>query len=91
MENKKKVNNRIENKNLNKIKKVKTEIQKEKNIKNTKKLNKTRVICFSVVLILIIFLTILVYLAVRPKFKDITIELGTENVSAEDFLVSSIS
>lgn len=90
MENKKKVNNRIEKKNLNKIKKVKTEIQKEKNIKNTKKLNKTRVICFSVVLILIIFLTILVYLAVRPKFKDITIELGTENVSAEEFLVSSI-
>lgn len=37
MKNKKKVNNRVEKKNLNKIKKVKTEIQKEKNIKNTKK------------------------------------------------------
>lgn len=64
---------------------------KAKKIKEKKRFSKKGKIMLCVVLMLIIIaLVCLVYLAVRPKFKDITIELGTTDISAENFLVSSI-
>ena len=64
----------------------------EMSCKNSKKvLPRKLIISARVVLcIVFLFLLILIYLAVRPKFKDITIELGTTELSASDFLVSQI-
>lgn len=51
---------------------------------------KIKILFFIIIAFLIIVLGILIFLALRPKFKDITIELGTTEISAEDFLVSTI-
>lgn len=79
-------------------KKVKRNKKAKKHSKNNiydmnskKGISKKLKVSASVVMsIVIIFLIVLIVLAVRPKFKDITIELGTRELSPKDFLVSQI-
>ncbi|MFA5602845.1 MAG: immunoglobulin-like domain-containing protein [Bacilli bacterium] len=57
-------------------------------IKNKKKVIKSIFIILFIVLVLAI--VYLAYIEYRPKFKNLTIELGTNMVSIEDFLVSNM-
>lgn len=70
-----------------KIKKPKEVKKKEKKPKKKKTLLQ-KIIIIILIILFIIALGIGIYLFVRPKFKDVTIELGTEKVSIDDFLVS---
>lgn len=70
-----------------KIKKPKEVKKKEKKPKKKKTLLQ-KIIIIILIILFIIALGIGIYLFVRPKVKDITIELGTEKVSIDDFLVS---
>lgn len=74
--------------------KEKKKIKKDKKDKKDKKQNapskKKKIIIGVIVVIFIILLGISIYLLVRPKFKDVTIELGTKEIKVEDFLVSPI-
>lgn len=73
---------------LNDGKKVKKVIkEKTENKVLSKRLKISGIIIMTLVIIALI---ILIYLSLRPKFRDITIELGTSEVSASDFLVSKI-
>lgn len=86
-ENKKKVktNDKEENK-TNNTEKNKEENKEKINTKNRIIIN----IIFTIAIVISIACVIVLYLLLRPKFKDITIELGTKEVNIEDFLVSSI-
>lgn len=65
--------------------------KKEKlDLQNKTVLKRLEVTAYSIISVAAIFLVILVILSLRPKFKDITIELGTTDLTATDFLVSSI-
>ena len=70
-----------------KIKKPKEVKKKEKKPKKKKTLLQ-KIIIIILIILFIIALGIGIYLFVRPKVKDITIELGTEKISIDDFLVS---
>ncbi len=84
-------NKEIENK-VKKSKKLKKHSKNNLYDMNCKKVlsNKLVISARVILCIVFIFLIILIYLAVRPKFKDITIELGTTDLSANSFLVSQI-
>ena len=86
-ENQKKVEVKKEKAKKEKIKKTKEVKKKEKKPKKKKTLLQ-KIIIIILIILFIIALGIGIYLFVRPKVKDITIELGTEKVSVEDFLVS---
>lgn len=86
-ENQKKVEVKKEKAKKEKIKKPKEVKKKEKKPKKKKTLLQ-KIIIIILIILFIIALGIGIYLFVRPKVKDITIELGTEKVSIEDFLVS---
>lgn len=69
----------------------KQETKKDEKTNKTKKPSKIKKVLKTLVLIVIIaFLIVLIYLAFRPKFKSITVELGKTEFTVEDFLVSSI-
>lgn len=79
----------------NKVKRNKKAKKRSKNniydINSKKVISKKLKISASVLmLIVVVVLIVLVFLAARPKFKDITIELGTKELSPKDFLVSQI-
>ena len=92
----KKINEKIEikiedtkkqkiNKSLNKTSK------KENKKKQVKEISiKNKRIRRAIFIIIIALLVVLIYLLARPKFKDITIELGTKQITVDDFLVSKI-
>ena len=73
------------NKSLNKTSK------KENKKKQVKEISiKNKRIRRAIFIIIIALLVVLIYLLARPKFKDITIELGTKQITVDDFLVSKI-
>lgn len=88
-ENRKKVEVKKEKTKKEKIKKPKEVKKKEKKPKKKKTLLQ-KIIIIILIILFIIALGIGIYLFVRPKFKDVTIELGTEKVSIDDFLISSM-
>ncbi len=53
-----------------------------------KKVEKRVVIVINAIMLIAIILFL--YLLFRPKFKDVSIELGTESISVDNFLVSSM-
>lgn len=72
-------------------KEVKKVVKEKIENKEKRILSKKLKISGSIIMALVIIvLIVLIYLSLRPKFKDITIELGTSEVSASDFLVSQI-
>lgn len=83
-------------KNINKAKshkkdKVKAKREKEKDEKPKRKLTKKRKVFKRIIwFIFIVLLIILIYLLARPKFKDVTIELGTKEIKVDDFLISQM-
>ena len=81
-------------KDKEKVKNKEPENKKVEKAKKDKKSNapskKRKVIKRIIWFVVIVFLIVLIYLLARPKFKDVTIELGTKNIKVQDFLVSSI-
>lgn len=57
--------------------------------KEKKKYTKNKIYNIILIIAIIVFLAFM-YILLRPKFKDITIELGTEKITAESFLISPI-
>ena len=55
---------------------------------NNKKIKK--IICVTIIAIILIAVGIFVYLMFRPKFKDAKIELGTKEINIDMFLVNSM-
>lgn len=51
---------------------------------------KTKIVITVVICLIIIIAAIFAFLIFRPKFKDATIELGTNEIDASNFLVSSM-
>ena len=97
----KNIADKVEEENLKKIEEVKNELQNPSKNLNKKKANRKsrkekkqsrikKIIKIIILILIIIFLIIFIYLFTRPKFKDVTIELGTEKVNVEDFLVSQM-
>ena len=86
-ENQKKVEVKKEKAKKEKAKKPKEVKKKEKKPKKKKTLLQ-KIIIIILIILFIIALGIGIYLFVRPKFKDVTIELGTEKISIDDFLIS---
>ncbi len=87
----------IEDKNESKEKEdVKTEEPKKEENKKEEKAKKkickkTKIIITSlIVVILIIAISIFAYLAFRPKFKDIILELGVQEINLDAFLVDKM-
>lgn len=62
-------------------------LKKSENMQNNKKQKKILAVVFTILLIII---GIFAYLAIRPKFKDINVELGTTELNIDMFLVSKI-
>lgn len=77
--------------NRSKTKDEKRENHQEKK-KRKKKLSKKSIkkIIISIIIVILIATAILSYVLLRPKFKDIQIELGTKEITIEDFLTSKI-
>ena len=69
-----------------KVEKHKKDKEKKKNVPSKKK----KIIIGIILAIFIVLLAILIYMLVRPKFKDFTIELGTKEIKIQNFLVSPI-
>lgn len=85
-------------KNENKTKQIKKKEEKadikdskdKEKIKN-KTSKKSKIIILEVVFVaLSLVIAVVLYLAFRPKFKDVTLELGTEEISIDTFLVSDM-
>ena len=87
-----------ESKGNNKKEKNKKEsnhrIKKEdkKNKKEKKKLSKkTKIIIITIILVILLCaISVSLFLIFRPKFKEATIELGTTQISVDNFLVSNM-
>lgn len=87
-----------ESKGNNKKEKNKKEsnhrIKKEdkKNKKEKKKLSKkTKIIIITIILVILLCaISVSLFLIFRPKFKEATIELGTNQISVDNFLVSNM-
>lgn len=86
-----------ENNSVNKFSKVVEEVTSEKENKlkeeEKKKVVNEQVSIFkkaAIYAFLVLLVTALIFVLVRPKFKDIEVELGTTSVEAKDFLVSKI-
>lgn len=84
-ENQKKVEEEKAKKEKNKKPK---EVKKKEKKPKKKKTLLQKIIIIILIILFIIALGIGIYLFVRPKFKDVTIELGTEKISIDDFLIS---
>ena len=72
------------------------EVKKDKENKKTKKekkkiSKKAKIIIITIILLLIIIaVSTVLFLILRPKFKEATIELGTKEISVDNFLISSM-
>ena len=80
----------LNKKEAKKVEKNKKDKKDKKDKKQNAPSKKKKIIKRIIWVIFIILLIILIYLLARPKFKDITIELGTKEIKVEDFLVSKI-
>ena len=93
---KKEGNHRIEKENKDKENIENKEVKKDKEnkkIKKEKKIisKKAKIIIITIILLLIIIaVSIALFLILRPKFKEAKIELGTKEISVDNFLVSSM-
>ena len=82
-------NKREEDNSLKKQKIKKKEISQKP--EKTKKLSKKVKILIGIVAMMLLFvLAIILFFILRPKFRDATIELGTTQIAADNFLVSTI-
>lgn len=90
-----------ENKDVDKFSKVIEEVANEKEKVKAKKLKEKQkkntaneqINIFkkaSICALILVLVTVIIFILVRPKFKDIEIELGTTEVSVDNFLVSKI-
>ena len=91
-ENNKEKNKKDETEKKAKRAKKKDKSKKEKVKKEKKKLSKKSkiIIIVSIIAVLVLIVTIALFLVLRPKFKDVTLELGTQEINVETFLVSKI-
>ena len=71
-------------------KKIKKNIKDKKDKKSNAPSKKKKIIKRIIWFVIIVFLIIIIYLLARPKFKNVTIELGKKDIKVQDFLVSSI-
>lgn len=80
-----------EKKTKGKAKDEKTEKSKDKK-ETKKKLSKKSIkkIVITIIIVALIAVAILAYVLLRPKFKETQVELGTEEVTIENFLVSKL-
>lgn len=62
--------------------------EKLENEKTSRKLEK--ILIYIANIIMIIAIIFMLFILIRPKFKNVSIELGTQEINIEDFLVSSL-